>query len=342
MVVLYHTAGVHVYHHPDLKSAPLVIAALFGGLGVSLFFVISGFCIANAAVIAQERDASVLPFFQARLRRIFPPYWFALLFYVVLIQLTRQLVQRGLIPPNGFVTSELGVFNGGTYALNLSLTQLLAGQASILPVSWTLCYELAFYLLVGLLLFVTGKRGGRVRLLRGLHILTLTCLLALVLFRTKVPYPFNLWPQFGLGVLVYDGLARPGSREVRLWGAVIVLASALAAGVSGSEPRLMLLVSLVFASALMLLHRFDVPLSQHPALRWASWVGLFSYSLYLTHFYVLRIVMQVWEKIPLPDPTGAIGLLAGTLGSVAVASLFYRFFEKPFLKKRPKKAAEAP
>ena len=104
----------------------------------------------------------------------------------------------------------------------------------------------------------------------------------------------------------------------------------------------MLLVSLCYTVALLALHRYDTRLAQHRALRWASGVGLFSYSLYLTHFYVLRIVMQVWEKLPVPDSTGAIGLLAGTVGSAVIAFLFYRLFEKPFLKKRPKKAPGTP
>lgn len=338
LVVLYHTAGVHVYHHPDLKSAPLISLALLGDLGVAVFFVISGFCIANAAAVAQARDAHVGPFFLARLRRIFPPYWCAFLFSVALLLALRLLAQRGVGPTTGFATSSLSSLSLGLVMLNLTLTQFLFGQPSILPVSWTLCYELAFYLLVGLALALLGKRGGTQGLLRTLHGLTVLCLVALAFFGPHVPYPFNRWPQFGFGVLVYDALLRRSWRESALWAGAFLSAEALAlwrlSGAGAAELRLSTVIASAAAALLLLLHRHDTRLATHPALRWASYLGLLSYSLYLSHFFVLRIVLQAWEKLPLPDPTGALGLSAGALGSVAVAALFYRFFEKPFLKPR--------
>jgi peptidoglycan/LPS O-acetylase OafA/YrhL len=48
------------------------------GIGVQLFFVISGYCIAATADNARQSRLGVPQYFIRRVRRIFPPYWAAL------------------------------------------------------------------------------------------------------------------------------------------------------------------------------------------------------------------------------------------------------------------------
>jgi exopolysaccharide production protein ExoZ len=209
-------------------------------------------------------------------------------------------------------------------------------------VSWTLCYEVAFYILVGGMLAVVGRRSGARAMLRGLHVLTFLCIAMQLIWGFWAPYPFNLWPQFGLGVLVYDILATPKDREPRLWGAGIVVAEVILLAfrdnqVAQQPLRLSSVAALLFVAALLALYRIDGRINKQKALMGLSWIGGFSYSLYLTHFYVLRIALQLFEKSHIPDPGGVVGLLVGTGVSVGFAALFYRFCEKPFLKKRPVK-----
>jgi exopolysaccharide production protein ExoZ len=161
---------------------------------------------------------------------------------------------------------------------------------------------------------------------------------------SSAPYPFNLWPHFGLGVLVYDLLSAPKehNREPRLWAALIVVADIVLLSLRNEEImqqplRLSTIVALLFAIALVGLHRFDAKVGKWRVLTGLSWIGTFSYSLYLTHHYVLRMGLQLFEKVHLPDPGGVIGLIVGTGISVGFAALFYRVCEKPFLKKRPVK-----
>ncbi|MBB6051593.1 acyltransferase family protein [Armatimonas rosea] len=335
MVVCFHTAGVHALHHPELKDRGIFWLAQFGWLGVQLFFVISGFCIANAAAISQARDPGVGSFFVARLRRIFPPYWCALLLT------TLPLVVMQL---RGAGTAETaGMLTGGNIFWNLTLTQLITKTPSIVAVSWTLCFELAFYLLVGGALAAFGKRLGVRAMLRALHGLTLLCLIAQLIFGDAVPYPFCMWAQFGFGVLVYDALTDPKSREPRVWAAVLALATLVLITtrdfyVANQPYRLSMVVTLLFAALLVGLHRFDTLTGAHRALRGLSVIGGFSYSLYLTHHYLLRIGLQIFERLRLPDPGGLVGLLFAIAFSVATAAVFYRFCEKPFLKKRPTKS----
>src|SRR5581483_8693591 len=90
------------------------------------------------------------------------------------------------------------------YLASLTLTQVPLRQQSIPFVAWSLCYEVAFYavvLLVGLV--------ARNRMLAVLHLVTIGSLIALATAPELVPFPFNLWPQFGIGVVVYDLLSNP-------------------------------------------------------------------------------------------------------------------------------------
>ena len=60
--------------------------------------------------------------------------------------------------------------------------------------------------------------------------------------------------------------------------------------------RLTFPTSGVFALLLLVMHRFDGPLMQNKAVQWLGRVGLFSYSLYLTHTIVLRVAGQILQK----------------------------------------------
>jgi peptidoglycan/LPS O-acetylase OafA/YrhL len=64
-----------VMHH--LRVIPV------GHYAVMLFFVISGYCIAAAVTAARRSAMSFGSFMWRRLRRIYPPYFFAVAFFVL-------------------------------------------------------------------------------------------------------------------------------------------------------------------------------------------------------------------------------------------------------------------
>jgi peptidoglycan/LPS O-acetylase OafA/YrhL len=113
------------------------------GVGVSVFFLISGFLLyrpfAQARYLRQSRPATV-PYAERRALRIFPAYWVALVSTVLLVgasgeaeAATDVFTLRGLPAYFGL----LQVYDSST---------LLGGISA----AWTLCVELAFYAMLPL------------------------------------------------------------------------------------------------------------------------------------------------------------------------------------------------
>jgi len=198
-VVLLHSRGAGLPPALDHFS-------LLGLRGVPMFFVISGYCIANAAQRSASAPRLTAHFLQARLRRIYPPYFFASLIMVFLTTLLAFLTPHHVL---NFL------HRGPRYYLGaLTLTQPLLHVDFILPIFWSLCYEAAFYLIVAALLLLALWTHQAPRLLDALTLVTLGTLLWLDLAGRACPFPWDRWPQFGLGVLVYQVLSQPKRRDL--------------------------------------------------------------------------------------------------------------------------------
>lgn len=113
----------------------------FGEYGVVVFFLCSGFIIPASL----ERRGSLTHFWIGRFFRLYPLYWFCLLAVLVLQAVG---VYRGLDP------------NYATHAIrntvaNATMVQDFLGVPLALGQSWTLAYEMTFYLSVSVL-FIGG------------------------------------------------------------------------------------------------------------------------------------------------------------------------------------------
>lgn len=325
----------------ETTPAPLYQVSAGGHLGVPMFFVISGYCIASAATRSLNFPRPVRHFLTARVRRIYPPYLFASLAAAALSLLLTALVQYHVVRSSQL--AELDLLHQGWrfYVGALTLTQLPLHTSSIIRVFWSLCYEVAFYAVVALFLFwaVRTKQAGR--LLDALGGLTVAALVWLNLAGAGCPFPWNLWPQFGLGVLVYQILAQPGGR--RLW-LVFLFCGALIVGyawrhggedsVDGLSGGFQALFYLAFAAVLLLLFRWDSHLANWWPVRVFSWIGMFSYSLYLIHLLALGIVTQGLNRIHAIEEYPLLLYVVKVAVCLAVGRLFFHFCERPFLDTR--------
>jgi exopolysaccharide production protein ExoZ len=337
-VVLLHSSG-------DDHSASFFQFSLFGLLGVPMFFVISGYCIAHAAQGSLAKPRPLSHFLLARLRRIYPPYFFASLATILLATLLALFVEHHIL--NFF-------HRGWRYYLGaLTLTQPLLHVDYILPVFWSLSYEAAFYAIVAAFLLLAVYAKQRFRMLDALGLLTVGTLIWLNLAGSACPFPWNRWPQFGFGALVYQVLAQPRRKSPRfvfLLCSVLMMAWAirlindpmppgfvplgfiesLRLGSNASQS----LFCLPFALLLILLFRWDHALAQQWAARLFSRLGLFSYSVYLSHYITLRIVVQGTARLPLLVSHPLLLFWVKIAVCIGGGRLFFQLCEQPFLSTR--------
>lgn len=341
-VVMLHAASVLTRDTPRLRAFPLYGFSLHGHWGVQIFFVVSGYCIANAAALSLTRGQGIMHFLKARARRVYPPYWASLLFFALASLGASWLVKSGKLHKSN--SAEVNLLHQGPlfFLSNLSLTQVGLHQASLSIVSWTLCYEIAFYVAAAALLLLARRQNERM-MLHALHVLTAIALLWLLIAPAKVPFPLDLWPQFGLGVLVYDLLQHRDEIAPKLWALLLgaqmiafIVARDVLMGYTRQPSRRMFLVSLIFAASLILLHPFDARLSHLRAVKALSFVGAFSYSLYLMHFLVIGMLSQVFKKLPLPASLHLLLFVLFIVASLLVTFVFHLLFERPFMNARRK------
>ncbi len=166
LVVLYHTAARTPPNQAALKGL-LDTGQSLGFAGVDIFFVISGFIMAHTTA-GHAGGRHSLDFARRRLARIFSGYW---PFYFAALGIF------ALYRPAHFAESHLlASFFLWPQSLNLVL----------LEISWTLSYELYFYLLFSLLIFASRPRQ-RFSIVAAVTLL----LLAFNLYRHFVSHAFD-------------------------------------------------------------------------------------------------------------------------------------------------------
>ena len=297
-------------------SAPLLPDSLaFGMMGVDLFFVISGFIMVFVTRDwhAPGRQAE---FLFARAARIYPLYWI-----VSLAVLAVWLVRPDLV----FSSSP----NEPQLLNSVLLTPAYAYP--LLEVGWTLVYEMGFYLVFALLLFLPGR-------LRPWGLAAWGAVVALglalgwhhvnaVLFHLVNPLTF----EFLAGAAVALAFLRWEGNRALGWALFAAgLASLLAWLVIGDGSfedgwarvtRFALpSAGLVLGAALLDRHGVGAPKA-------LTRLGDWSYSLYLTHLLSLVLLSKLFRLAGLDVP--GLFAVSATVFAVVVAALTYRLIEAP-------------
>lgn len=312
-------AALAVVFYHALETSPYRFE--IGAAGVDLFFVISGFIMWS---LTDEKSVGAGPFLWRRAIRIVPLYWAA----------TLAAVAVTAVKPDFFYRADISFENIWKSLLFVPHDSAI-GYSPVLWQGWTLNYEMFFYLLVGAAL----TRPARERL--GLLTLTLIALTALgVLMAPEGPaartYMSALLLEFLAGVFIAHTLKRGlrlgvATSAALIGGGVLAYTALQASGMQFAGPRVLLWGAPAVAIVLGAVHLEQAGrIGRHEGLRL---VGDASYSLYLTHSFVVAAVL--WT---LPDlHFAARALLAAGL-STAVAVALFLGFEKPttdFLKALP-------
>ncbi len=330
LAVVWHHSGVHA---GGIQSK--------GHLGVAFFFAISGLLITTLLLREQARTGTVsLPgFYLRRTLRIFPLYYAVIALYVLLV----TVLERGT-PAGAAFFENLPAYL--TYTSNW-FVDLSGGNRVIFYFAWSLATEEQFYLLWpsvvryartwyvppafmgGLLLLGEGARLGVERgwlspeplLVRVIvSVATPICLGCLAAYLLHRPSGFRVaWRLAG----------QPWSAPLAAALLVLVLAVDAVPGVVVAAAMTLLIVTCSIRPD----HLLRRPLEQR-ALRW---IGTISYGMYLLHMLALNASRRLWPE------AGAFGRFAlGAALAILLASITYRWFERPILSLKDRLTGRTP
>ncbi|MDE1167667.1 MAG: acyltransferase [Pseudomonas sp.] len=324
-VVLFHMAAVELKYSGGDRLLPAMVD--FFQLGVDLFFVISGFVMVIVTRGRHQDWVQGLRFGFNRLSRIYPNYW--LYFFITLLVYLWQ---------PGMVNSSHGDSN-----LWMSFALLPSEKVLLVMVAWSLVFELWFYLVFAVFLFLPE---------RWLALLLAAWALVLVVFNLVddwqahgpalriMLHPYAL--EFITGVAAARFFYSRHSARVP----TAVVWAGLCLAVFGGFPLIagfqlfnseglerMLPVALVFGVLVLSL----VLLERRGLIRVPGFmvvVGDMSYTLYLSHLLVLGVVGRAWGMLgPRPDSLwdNLVFIVLMMAAVLTYGWVAYRCFEKPLL-----------
>lgn len=271
-------------------------------LGVAVFFVISGYCIAAASDSTRRRPHSVRQYFGRRFRRIFPPYWILVVVSVVIVGLFSYAGYGYMFADYDNHPIELPA--------TLSLTQWIGNitlieewryhifgseQLYFQGHAWSLCYEEQFYAVCGLILFLAPKR-----FFQGILFVS-AAVFVLAAFKNYLPisgfFFDGSWLVFAFGVLVYYRLNYAEGKWAKVIDVSFIFFAIFALVVLLRRyDRLSkdCFVGAMFALIIILLHRYDTKISNSKILSPITFCGTMCYSLYLVHWMVVKLVSKLF------------------------------------------------
>jgi peptidoglycan/LPS O-acetylase OafA/YrhL len=336
----------------------------YGRVSVVIFIVLSGYVLMASVVRSPNGyvPGGLLGYIKRRSRRILPPYY-AALFFCVLLALTIFMLEKF----TSFQWNEIAgqgpffpYFSFSDFCYHLLVIHNLSSETymSINPPLWTVATEWQLYFFFPLFLLPIWRRFGLTSVVIAGFLIGIAPLYLLNgLFESASPWFLGL---FTLGMAAADiGLSeKPKLIAIKNslpWGVLTITFTGLAFLTEWRQLGLHIWISESFfglAAGCLFIYctKFAIAnkklpsilsVFQHP---WAIALGVFSYSLYLTHGPVLVLVRYFLFSLQLSPVIFAVtSYTLGLATSLVIAYLFYLVFERPFmsgfLKKRKLKDA---
>ena len=257
----------------------------FGNIGVDVFFALSGFLIYGSLI---EREQSFVPFLARRVERLYPTF-------AVVLAATVLLDWGDFWTKRGVLTQALWLVANAT---------MLVGLLPLDPivfVSWSISWEIAFYISIPLLISWRGlrdrARSDRIRFFA-------------VWFAVLVVIPgLQRCAMFVVGIILHEVMRsrqewiNSRGRAIDRWAlALLVIGGAGvflldSRGPLGTLPRTLVLATVV---PLVMVAGFAVDGGVARLFSWRPlrWAGNMSYSYYLLHPWCIVALQKAtgWEQ----------------------------------------------
>jgi peptidoglycan/LPS O-acetylase OafA/YrhL len=325
----------HAWSATGARLGPLTLFASSGSIGVSLFLVLSGFCLYLPVVRAGGR-LDVRRFLRRRAVRLLPTYYVALAIVVVLTP---------------FAAGKLGLYHYSGAELAAQTASHLTMTQSLFPSTfyglngsyWSLALEWQLYLTLPLLV-VGIRRFGLARTVFAVvalnvayrigvqmavdtHLIAPNSLMATAVLINLLP---GRWAEFAFGMVaasLYES-GRAGWVASRLgWGLVPMIAVAIVLHLLGN-PLEHLAFGAVFFLLLCVVVTRGNAVSRIFSWRPLSALGVMSYSLYLVHQPLVGAASYLLLAHGSSPRMAFVGTLLMTPVIVAVAWLLFVAVER--------------
>jgi exopolysaccharide production protein ExoZ len=317
ILVVFHHAAPH-YHAMAGNLPWFSYIASYGFTGVDIFFVISGFIIANTTLKKERTWLSAKLFLHHRLVRVFSVYW---------IFLALTWIVFALFSPNKLINMDLF---GSIFLINTNMFELL------LPISWSLTYELYFYFIF-VLLFAFPI--GLVKFL--IHVLLAAMLLRVKFIWIDSGYAYFFLSHFLIEFLAGAVLYIHRERFNRPWIALVLAIVTLIAYVYGiqtealnNSPRVLSFglgaIALVALAITLENCNFRCTIKILLDIGNASYTIYLSHLLFLTFFYSLGIRNFLSNQYWIIAEIGFFGYMAAI---ILISIIFYKMVEFPIYRK---------
>ncbi|MEZ0497962.1 acyltransferase family protein [Sphingomonas sp. IW22] len=322
-----------VYFHAELQAPGRAVAfPSFGAAGVDIFFVLSGYVM---WLTTSGRQLGPLQFMQRRIIRIVPLYWLISLVAVGFSLTAPGIMRSTKFEPTHFLASLFFI----PWPNPASATHQTQVLTPLLVPGWTLNMEMFFYLLFALLL----PFGVRWRLMGLMLMICVAFIIGTFFAGRNTPLSFygtTLLFEFWFGMVLAAVVGKQSDSPIliphigqtvifaMLWLAALT-ALLLADWYNAGEPKMIWygLPALSVVGIAILAERRGLV----ACLPWLQTLGDASYSLYLTHGFVVAACRVLFAQLPflssIDHPLPFIGIVI--MGSILVGLATYFLVEKP-------------
>ena len=319
---------------PPTAHDLLVSIVNWGGYGVLLFFVISGFILGLPFAehyLADRPPVSLKAYFKRRLFRLEPPY----IICILLMFAGAMLVAHG--GRGDVVRHFLATI---TYTHNL----IYRSRSTLNPVAWSLEVEVQFYILAPLLMKALKFRSAPRRCLVLLLLAMPSTLLA---FRPVELDPawwklsiVRYLPYFLMGILLADWYVTQWKRPPRrpwlgdlLATSMVILAWRMLIGMSAYEDAVEGFLSYVILAGCVGVFRGSIwrRILANP---WLAAIGGMCYTIYLYHKPMLHALHPLTQRLVLTRifwVNLSLQLVIFTALVLPIMAMLFVLFEKPFM-----------
>jgi peptidoglycan/LPS O-acetylase OafA/YrhL len=331
---------VFVHHHDLFKTIPfLSVFNRYGWIGVDLFFVLSSYLFTKLLVMEHQKTGTISfqKFYIRRVFRIWPIYFvFVALSVLAVIWLGDFEHSRyWLIRVAGLLTFTDNIMTAIAGYNPISITSHL----------WTIGYEEQFYVFIPIVIFMLVRSSVRVRYIFFVTVCLLFAAIRWIMIVKDIPHP-AVWV---LPVTHFESMVL----------GVVVGFGGLNFLIDKLKPFLILLLGILFFSALMFLPGLDVMSNWlylsyllvglsttfvfYAVLKWPLlkdffarkalvFLGKRSYGLYVYHLAAIEIAaFTIKKQNVFAEGQLWLSFTLALLLTIAISVLSYHVIEKPFL-----------